>query len=105
MGLMIPASTALAQEAGRRSGGTAAALAGGLVFLAGALVTPLTGVLGYRTLLPMALLMAGFFAASALALLAAHRRNRLAEHRLRLTASPHASGRRGASDAALTSGD
>jgi DHA1 family bicyclomycin/chloramphenicol resistance-like MFS transporter len=70
MGLMIPASTALAQEAGRRSGGTAAALSGGLVFLAGALVTPLTGVLGYDTLLPMALLMSGFFAASALALTA-----------------------------------
>jgi DHA1 family bicyclomycin/chloramphenicol resistance-like MFS transporter len=68
MGLMIPASTALAQEAGRRSGGTAAALSGGLVFLAGALVTPLTGMLGYSTLLPMALLMSGFFAASALAL-------------------------------------
>ena len=70
MGLMIPASTALAQEAGRRSGGTAAALSGGLVFLAGALVTPLTGVLGYSTLLPMALLMTGFFTASALALAA-----------------------------------
>jgi MFS transporter, DHA1 family, multidrug resistance protein len=74
MGLMIPASTALAQEAGRRSGGTAAALNGGLVFLAGALVTPLTGVLGYATLLPMALLMGGFFAASALALVASGRR-------------------------------
>jgi MFS transporter, DHA1 family, multidrug resistance protein len=69
MDLMIPASTALAQEAGRRSGGTAAALAGGFVFLAGALVTPLTGVVGYRTLLPMAVLMAAFFAASALELL------------------------------------
>jgi MFS transporter, DHA1 family, multidrug resistance protein len=74
MGLMIPASTSLAQEAGRRSGGTAAALGGGLVFLAGALVTPLTGVLGYGTLLPMTLLMSGFFAASALALAAARRR-------------------------------
>jgi DHA1 family bicyclomycin/chloramphenicol resistance-like MFS transporter len=73
MGLMIPASTALAQEAGRRSGGTAAALSGGLIFLSGALVTPLTGVLGYATLLPMALLMSGFFAASALALAAAGR--------------------------------
>jgi MFS transporter, DHA1 family, multidrug resistance protein len=70
MGLMIPASTALAQEAGRRSGGTAAALSGGLIFLAGASVTPLTGVLGYGTLLPMGLLMTGFFALSALALAA-----------------------------------
>jgi MFS transporter, DHA1 family, multidrug resistance protein len=43
------------------------------VFLAGALVTPLTGVLGYRTLLPMAVLMATFFAASTLALLTGRR--------------------------------
>ena len=50
-----------------------AALSGGIVFLAGALVTPLTGVLGYSTLRPMALLMSAFFAASALALAAARR--------------------------------
>jgi MFS transporter, DHA1 family, multidrug resistance protein len=74
MGLMIPASTSLAQEAGRRSGGTAAALSGGLVFLAGALVTPLTGVIGYGTLLPMGLLMAGFMAASLTLLLATRAR-------------------------------
>jgi DHA1 family bicyclomycin/chloramphenicol resistance-like MFS transporter len=61
MGLCIPGTTALAQQAGRRSGGTAAALQGGLTFLVGATVTPLTGIVGYRTLLPMALLMAGFF--------------------------------------------
>jgi DHA1 family bicyclomycin/chloramphenicol resistance-like MFS transporter len=74
MGLMIPASTSLAQEAGRRSGGTAAALSGGLVFLAGALVTPLTGNAPLQHPRPMALLMSGFFAASALALAAACRR-------------------------------
>ncbi|MFC4145173.1 multidrug effflux MFS transporter [Micromonospora mangrovi] len=61
MGLVLPATTALAQEAGRRAAGAAAALQGGLSFLVGALVTPLTGVLGYRTLLPMALSMAVFF--------------------------------------------
>lgn len=67
MGLVMPATTTLAQEAGRRSRGTAAALQGGLSFFVGALVTPLTGFLGYTSLLPMALLMAGFFlAASAL---------------------------------------
>src|SRR4051794_35759362 len=70
MGLMIPASMTLAQEAGRRSGGTAAALSGGLVFGAGALVTPLTGVIGYTTLRPMALLMAGFFGLSLIVLAA-----------------------------------
>ena len=62
MGLCIPGTTALAQEAGRRAGGTASALQGGLTFLVGALVTPLTGIVGYDTLLPMAALMAGFFA-------------------------------------------
>jgi DHA1 family bicyclomycin/chloramphenicol resistance-like MFS transporter len=61
MGLVIPASTALAQEAGRRARGTASALQGGLSFFVGALVTPLTGIVGYQSMLPMALLMAGFF--------------------------------------------
>ncbi|WP_426563759.1 multidrug effflux MFS transporter [Angustibacter sp. McL0619] len=62
MGWSIPGTTALAQQAGRRSGGTAAALQGGLTFLVGALVTPLTGIVGYDSLLPMATLMLGFFA-------------------------------------------
>jgi DHA1 family bicyclomycin/chloramphenicol resistance-like MFS transporter len=69
MGLTIPSATALGQEAGRRFRGTAAALQGGLGFAAGAAVTPLTGLLGYATLLPMAVLMSGFFAL-AMALLA-----------------------------------
>jgi DHA1 family bicyclomycin/chloramphenicol resistance-like MFS transporter len=64
MGLSIPGTMALAQEAGRRSRGTASALQGGLTFLVGAAVTPLTGLVGYDTLLPMALLMAGFFVAA-----------------------------------------
>lgn len=61
MGLVIPTTMALAQEAGRRARGTASALQGGLSFFVGALVTPLTGIVGYRSMLPMALLMAGFF--------------------------------------------
>jgi MFS transporter, DHA1 family, multidrug resistance protein len=64
MGLVIPASTVLGQQAGDRARGTAAALLGGLAFFVGALMTPLTGVIGYTSLLPMALLMAGFFAAA-----------------------------------------
>jgi DHA1 family bicyclomycin/chloramphenicol resistance-like MFS transporter len=64
MGMVVPASTALAQIAGRRAGGTAAALTGGGSFLVGALVSPLTGALGYRTLVPMAALIAGFMAAA-----------------------------------------
>lgn len=64
MGWCIPGTTALSQQAGRRSGGTASALTGGLTFLVGALVTPLTGFVGYRSLLPMALLMTGFLVAA-----------------------------------------
>ncbi|MEU1755831.1 multidrug effflux MFS transporter [Micromonospora matsumotoense] len=76
MGLTLPATTALAQEAGRHSAGTAAALQGGLGFLAGALVTPLTGVLGYASLLPMAAAMAVFFVAASGVLLALARPRR-----------------------------
>ena len=70
MGLCIPGTTALAQEAGRRAGGTASALQGGLTFLVGAAVTPLTGLIGYRTLLPMAVLMAGFLVVATVVLFA-----------------------------------
>ncbi|MEJ3744822.1 multidrug effflux MFS transporter [Actinomycetes bacterium KLBMP 9797] len=68
MGLTLPATTALAQEAGRHSAGSAAALQGGLSFLAGALVTPLTGIAGYQTLLPMALMMTVFSVAAFVAM-------------------------------------
>ncbi len=64
MGLCFPGTMALAQQAGRRAGGTAAALTGGLTFLVGAAVTPLTGLLGYDSLLPLAVLMTGFFVAA-----------------------------------------
>jgi len=64
MGLVIPATTALSQQAGDRARGTASALQGGFSFFIGALVTPLTGIVGYTSMLPMALLMAGFFVAS-----------------------------------------
>jgi DHA1 family bicyclomycin/chloramphenicol resistance-like MFS transporter len=64
MGLVIPASTALGQSAGDRARGTASALLGGLAFFSGALLTPLTGFLGYTSMLPMALPMAGFFIAA-----------------------------------------
>jgi DHA1 family bicyclomycin/chloramphenicol resistance-like MFS transporter len=63
-GLTVPATTALAQEAGRRSAGTAASLQGGLGFFIGALVTPLTGSIGYDSLLPMASAMAVFYLAA-----------------------------------------
>ncbi|MFD1721325.1 Bcr/CflA family efflux MFS transporter [Amnibacterium endophyticum] len=57
-GFCIPATTVLAQEAGRPSAGTAASLSGGLAFLVGALTTPLTGLIGVQTVLVLALGMA-----------------------------------------------
>jgi DHA1 family bicyclomycin/chloramphenicol resistance-like MFS transporter len=68
MGLVMPSSISLFQEAGRRFAGTASALGGGLIFLAGAVVMPVTGLIGDSTLVPMAALMAGFFVLSALVL-------------------------------------
>lgn len=68
MGMCIPGTTALAQQAGRWAGGTASALQGGLVFVVGAFATPLTGVTGRQTVLVMAGLMATLFACAALAL-------------------------------------
>ena len=64
MGLVLPASTALCQQAGARAAGTASALSGGLAFGCGALVIPVTGLLGSASLLPMAALMAGFLVLS-----------------------------------------
>lgn len=61
MGLTVSASTAVAQEAGRRYAGTASALRGGLVFLVGALATPLTGLIGDQTVAVMASGMTVFF--------------------------------------------
>ena len=55
-GLSIPATTTIAQQAGRRSSGTASALQGGATFAVGALATPLTGVTGHQTVLGMAVL-------------------------------------------------
>ncbi|BEP15918.1 multidrug effflux MFS transporter [Acidothermaceae bacterium B102] len=57
MGMVGPSSMTLAQTAGRRARGTASAMQGGSAFLVGACVTPLTGLLGYHSLLPMATLM------------------------------------------------
>ncbi len=53
-GFCLPATTVLAQDAGRGSAGTAASLSGGLSFLAGALATPLTGLVGAQTVLALA---------------------------------------------------
>ena len=60
-GLCIPGTTAIAQEVGRRSGGAASALQGGLTFTVGALTTPLTGLTGHQTVAVMAGLMTLFY--------------------------------------------
>ncbi|WP_170323676.1 multidrug effflux MFS transporter [Cryptosporangium phraense] len=67
MGLMIPAAMTLAQTAGDRARGTASALQGGGMFLVGSLSTPLVGILGYTSVVPMAAAMAVLMAAAALA--------------------------------------
>ena len=64
MGLCIPGTTAIAQEAGRRSGGAASALQGGLTFIVGAAATPLTGLTGHQTVVAMAGLMSLFLLCS-----------------------------------------
>jgi DHA1 family bicyclomycin/chloramphenicol resistance-like MFS transporter len=60
LGTYLPTNSAIAQREGRRYAGTASALSGGLPFLAGALTTPLTGVLGAQTVLAMAVGMGSF---------------------------------------------
>ena len=67
LGMYLPANAAITQHAGRRAAGTASAFGGGLPFLAGALTTPLTGLIGDQTVLTMAAGMALFFAAAAVA--------------------------------------
>jgi DHA1 family bicyclomycin/chloramphenicol resistance-like MFS transporter len=76
MGLIIPSTTTLAPQAGDRARGTASSLQGGLAFVAAAAATPLTGVFGYTSLLPMALLMAIGFAVAAVTLIVISGRSR-----------------------------
>jgi DHA1 family bicyclomycin/chloramphenicol resistance-like MFS transporter len=74
MGLSIPATTSIAQHVGRATGGTAAALQGGLTFTVGAAATPITGLTGSTTVPGMAAIMAPLFVlASALLVIAARR--------------------------------
>ncbi|MFF2050317.1 multidrug effflux MFS transporter [Leifsonia sp. NPDC058194] len=81
MGFVNPGFITLAQRAGHEHPGTAAALQGGTQFLFGALVTPVSGLLGYTAILPQALLIAGFMV-SAFAVnrvLARRQRDRMGE--------------------------
>ena len=73
MGLVLPASMTLAQQAGDHARGTASSLQGGLTMLAGAIATPLTGFFGDDTMLPMAALMSAGLVAGAVLLVVVSR--------------------------------
>jgi DHA1 family bicyclomycin/chloramphenicol resistance-like MFS transporter len=75
MGLTQPATTTIAQEAGRWAPGTASSVQGGLAFLVGALATPLTGLVDGSSVVVMASLMTGLFVV-AIGLMAAVRAGR-----------------------------
>jgi len=78
LGTYLPANSAIAQREGRRYAGAASALSGGLPFLAGALTTPLTGLLGAQTVVAMAGGMGVFFALAVLVALVTRRSGRRA---------------------------
>ncbi len=65
LGTYLPANSSIVQLVGRRFGGTASALGGGIPFLVGATMTPLTGVIGQQTVHAMATAMVIFFALAA----------------------------------------
>ncbi|MDX6744172.1 multidrug effflux MFS transporter [Actinocorallia sp. A-T 12471] len=59
VGVIFPATMTIGQTLGRGAPGAASALLGGLQFLAGALVSPLVGLFGDASSLPMATIMLG----------------------------------------------
>jgi MFS transporter, DHA1 family, multidrug resistance protein len=61
LGTYFPSNASIVQLLGRRYGGTASALGGGLPFLTGAVMTPLTGVLGQQSVMAMSAAMVCFF--------------------------------------------
>ncbi|MFH8798300.1 multidrug effflux MFS transporter [Streptomyces sp. NPDC017936] len=68
IGLVFPAGMSLGQTVGRSAPGAASALLGGLQFLFGALASPLVGLFGEDSSLPMASIMLVAAAAAAAAL-------------------------------------
>ncbi|MFF4257763.1 multidrug effflux MFS transporter [Streptomyces sp. NPDC001663] len=70
IGMIFPASMSIGQALGRRTPGAASALLGGLQFLLGALASPLVGLFGEDSSLPMALIMLTAVAAAGVALVA-----------------------------------
>lgn len=76
MGFTQPATTTIAQEAGRWAPGTASSLQGGLAFLVGALATPLTGLVDGASVLVMASFMTGLLLVAVGLLVPGRRRGR-----------------------------
>jgi DHA1 family bicyclomycin/chloramphenicol resistance-like MFS transporter len=68
IGLIFPSTMSIGQGLARRSPGAASALLGGFQFLLGALASPLVGVLGTTSSLPMAAIMLISMACACLAL-------------------------------------
>lgn len=73
IGLIFPASMSLGQALGRATPGAASALMGGVQFLLGAVASPLVGLFGESTSMPMAVIMLVSLALSGFALLALSR--------------------------------
>jgi DHA1 family bicyclomycin/chloramphenicol resistance-like MFS transporter len=69
VGLVFPSGMSIGQAVGRVAPGAASALLGGLQFLFGALASPLVGLFGEDSSLPMAVVMLIAVAAAGLALL------------------------------------
>ncbi|MGW8885661.1 multidrug effflux MFS transporter [Streptomyces sp. NPDC055749] len=69
IGMIFPASMSLGQALGRATPGAASALMGGLQFLLGAVASPLVGLFGESTSMPMAVIMLVSLALSGVALL------------------------------------
>ncbi|MFJ9738569.1 multidrug effflux MFS transporter [Streptomyces sp. NPDC101166] len=67
IGIVFPASMSLGQSLGRKASGATSALLGGVEFLFGALASPLVGVLGTGSPLPMAFIMLSALLCAALA--------------------------------------
>ncbi|MFC8517206.1 multidrug effflux MFS transporter [Streptomyces sp. NPDC057257] len=70
IGLVFPAAMSIGQTLGRSAPGAASALLGGFQFLLGALASPLVGLFGEASSLPMALIMLIAVAAAGVALVA-----------------------------------
>jgi DHA1 family bicyclomycin/chloramphenicol resistance-like MFS transporter len=70
VGLVFPATMSIGQALARHASGAASAVLGGLQFLLGALASPLVGLFGTGSSLPMALIMLIATACATLALLA-----------------------------------